>query len=193
MKKFLLLPCLLCCCVLPVFAQSPTLDEQYEQIKTEIEVVDGYRIVKMYKMDKVWASVSDSLRAMRAQQTAHEEEIDALTNQVAVLKAAMEKKESNAAALQEAVSSMTFLNWQVDKTAFVSIALIVVASLLGVIVFSWLVTAKFRKLWSESKHQYEIVSRDFEQYKHQAIEKQIKLSRELQTERNRIAELRHAV
>src|SRR5688572_24939744 len=50
--------------------QNATLQQQYKNLKSDLEIIDGYRMIKMYTMDRFWTIVEDSLRAQKLKNSA---------------------------------------------------------------------------------------------------------------------------
>lgn len=185
---------------LGLFAQNPqpdptepqTLRQQYATLKGDLEVINGFRMVKLYEMDQLWRVVEDSLKAKRAaihdglvivkQQAA---EIDNLKAQVA-------KTEGDKQELVEKVANINVFGISVSKTGFVTFATSLVIGLIVLAGVLFAISKMAYKASRESKKVSDEVYKEFEDYKHVAVEKSIKLSRELQSLKNRMADLKIA-
>lgn len=167
-----------------------TLQEQYVGLKSEQEVIDGYRMVKLYVMDQFWKTVQDSLQAQRASVRASALLSASQAKEIESLKASLAKIEKSKEELIVGVDNIVVMGKAYSKAGFITVASFVILGLivLSVLLFvasraSLITTRELRKL-------NETMYNEFEVYKHQAVEKQIKLSRELQDYRNRMADLR---
>lgn len=176
----------------PVPTGTQTLRQQYATLKSDLDVINGFRMVKLYEMDQLWRVVEDSLKTKRAaisqglalarQQAA---EIDNLKAQVA-------KTESEKQELVSGVANINVFGMSFSKGGFVAF---VTCLVIGLIILSGVLFVIGRmafKASRESKKVSDEVYKEFEDYKHQAVEKNIKLSRELQSLKNRMAELKIA-
>lgn len=182
------------------FAQNPTpvptgpqtLRQQYADLKSDLDVINGFRMVKLYEMDQLWRVVEDSLKAKRAtinegialakQQSA---EIQTLKDQVA-------KTESEKQELVSGVTNLKAYGMTFSKGGFVTFA---TSMIIGLIVLAGVLFVIGRMAFKSSRDSKKVsddVYKEFEDYKHQAVEKNIKLSRELQNMKNRMAELKIA-
>lgn len=182
------------------FAQNPTpvptgpqtLRQQYADLKSDLDVINGFRMVKLYEMDQLWRVVEDSLKAKRAtinegialakQQSA---EIQTLKDQVA-------KTESEKLELVSGVTNLKAYGMTFSKGGFVTFA---TSMIIGLIVLAGVLFVIGRMAFKSSRDSKKVsddVYKEFEDYKHQAVEKNIKLSRELQNMKNRMAELKIA-
>lgn len=167
-----------------------TLQEQYIGLKSEQEVIDGYRMVKLYVMDQFWKTVQDSLQAQRASVRTSALHSAAQAKEIESLKVSLAKVEKSKEELVVGVDNIVVMGKAYPKEGFVTVVSFVILGLvvLAVLLFvasraSLITTRELRKL-------NETMYNEFEVYKHQAVEKQIKLSRELQDYRNRMADLR---
>jgi hypothetical protein len=108
------------------------------------------------------------------------------------LKTSLQQVEGEKSSLAGAVNNILFLGKPVSKASYItgsSIALLLLIVLAGILFMMYRVaysTAHTIRLSNEA------LAKEFENYKHLAVEKQIKLSRELQNYRNRMAELKSA-
>jgi hypothetical protein len=94
--------------------------------------------------------------------------------------------------LSKAGKSITVAGMSIKKSVYITVSLAVAGGLLLLIV-TLLVTGKaLVKDCLDKRKLYEDLYNDFERYKHQAIEKQIRLSRELQDFRNQRFDLKSA-
>lgn len=169
-----------------------TLSQQYKGLKEDLEVINGFRMVKMYTMDRFWTVVEDSLRTQKAK---YGETIAIIAKQkveIVGLNSSINKIKQENEGLKAGVESMTVFGKQFSKTGVISTASIIVIGLLVLagILFaisrvSYYTTRELRKL-NESMYQ------EFDNYKRNAVEKEIKLSRELQNYRNKFSEAKMA-
>jgi hypothetical protein len=96
---------------------------------------------------------------------------------------------------QELVSGVTNLKaygMTFSKGGFVTFATSVIIGLIVLAAALFVIGRMAFKSSRESKKVSDEVYKEFEDYKHQAVEKNIKLSRELQNMKNRMAELKIA-
>lgn len=169
-----------------------TLPQQYKNLKADLEIIDGYRMIKMYTMDRFWTVVEDSLLTQKSK---YKESIAVIAKQkteIAGLNSSLKKVEGEKQELVAGVESIIVFGKSFSKAAVVSVSTIVIIGLLVLAGFlfslsrvSFYTTRELRKL-NESIYQ------EFDTYKRNAVEKEIKLSRELQNYRNKFAEAKMA-
>lgn len=175
----------------PSGTQVPnTLGQQYKSLKSDLEVIEGFRMIKMYTMDKFWTSVEDSLQGQRAKITDLATQIAKQKDDIAALNASLTKIENEKQSLASGVDNLIILGKPYSKAGFITLVssvmvglLVLVGILFSVSRVSMYTTRELRKL-NESIYQ------EFDTYKRNSVEKEIKLSRELQNHRNKLAELK---
>lgn len=176
----------------PVPTGPQTLRQQYATLKSDLEVINGFRMVKLYEMDQLWRVIEDSLKTKReaisqglaiAQKQAVE--IDELKVQVA-------KTENEKQELVSGVANINVFGMLFSKAGFVTFATSLVAGLIVLAGILFVISKMAYKASRESKKVSDELYKEFEDYKHVAVEKNIKLSRELQSLKNRMAELKIA-
>lgn len=184
--------------VVGVFAQSATdalnkdnqtLRERYFLMKTKSQNYQDYKVIKEELLDAWWRIVQDSLNAKKAaiaQTKANSNKLEAELNQsIEALKA----KENS---MQEVVYASTHINVlgiDFDKGFFAGLVGFVILGLgitIGVIMYTLKIS---RKSLKEKADLAASIHNEYEDYKRKAMDKQTKLSRELQNERNKLQEL----
>jgi hypothetical protein len=172
-------------------AQKP-LNDQYKSLTSEVEVYDGYRMVKMYVMDRFWKTVMDSMQAEQLKRQQAELEREQLKDQIAQLNATIQKQKASVENVQFEMEHITVFGRDFTKEGFTSTVFITTGVLIALLVMSIISTRVSIGAVKEAQRLYDSISHEFEDYKHHAVEKQIKLSRELQTQRNRLEALKTA-
>ena len=177
----------------PVAPTGPqTLRQQYATLKSDLEVINGFRMVKLFEMDQFWRVIEDSLRTKRT--AIHQGLL--LTKQQAAeietLKAQVVKIESDKQELATNVANIHVFGMSYSKAGFVTFTTFLVVGLLVLCGVLFVISKMAFKASRDSKKVSDDVYKEFEDYKHLAVEKNIKLSRELQNMKNRMAELKIA-
>lgn len=180
----------------PVLAASDsppehgTLNDQYRSVTSDIDVYDGYRMVKVFAMDKVWKAAMDSLAWERAQVKKAAQAGARFQQTIRELEGKLQVRQATVDELVFAGEHIRVLGRDMSKGGFITGVLITGGVLVTLLVLSLLSTRVSFRAVAEAQRAYDNVSKEFDEYKHQAVEKQIRLSRELQTERNRVTALK---
>lgn len=180
------------------FAQNPdpagpqTLRQQYATLKSDLEVINGFRMVKLYEMDQFWRIIEDSLKDKRAAISAGVLLAKQQAAEIETLKTQVAKTEGEKEELVSGVTNLKAYGMTFSKGGFVTFATSVIIGLVILAGVLFVIGRMAFKSSRESKKVSDEVYKEFEDYKHQAVEKNIKLSRELQNMKNRMAELKIA-
>lgn len=176
----------------PTISGPSTLQQQYKSLKTDLEIIDGYRMIKMYTMDRFWTVVEDSLsgQKVKIKESAaliakHKKEADAL-------RVSLNKIEQEKQGLKAGVENILVFGKTYPKAGVISVAGIIIVGLLVLCGLLFSIGRVSRYTTKELRKLNENLYQEFDTYKHRAVEKEIKLSRELQNYRNRLEELKTA-
>jgi hypothetical protein len=166
-----------------------TLRERYLVMKTKSQNYQDYKVIKENVLDSWWRIVVDSLQAKQASIRQAHANISKLQ---ADLNANIESLKSKEASIQGIVYDSTHikvLGINFDKGFFAGLVGVIILGL-GLTIAVILYTFKMMK--NNLKEKADLansISAEYEEYKRKAMERQTKLSRELQNERNRLHEL----
>jgi hypothetical protein len=188
-----------CFCVLQVTAQPALkaiedkelpLDKRYVLMKDGSQTYQNYKVIKENILDGFWKMTSDSLMDQKQKLATANAEIVAMKTKA---KLAMDSINIQKASMAEVIydsTHITVLGIPFSKAVF----LIAVASVVGALAFFLFgLLGRMKMLNSLVKEKALIatsITNEFEEFKKRAMEKQTKLSRELQNERNKIFESR---
>lgn len=169
---------------------DPSLNGQYRFMLSRTRTTaDGYKMVAGYRLDQLWKSVSDTLRKERTALKAIQEKLTAQEKMVTYLKTEISGKDASLTENTNKVNEIRFLGIAFEKGTYN----IIVWSIVGILAIALvIVIATSGKNITEAKHRsqlYNEISDEYQAYKSKAVEKERKLARELQDERNRLDEL----
>jgi hypothetical protein len=168
---------------------NQTLRERYMLMKMKSQNYQEYKVIKEPVLDGVFHIFMDSITAKQAAIRKSQAEINNLQSE---LNKSIETLKSKEESMKDIVYSSTHINVlgiDFDKNFFaamVGIILLIAALVIAGIVYTMKV---LRKNLAEKEGLANSISTEYEEYKRRAMDKQTKLSRELQNERNRLQEL----
>lgn len=179
------------CLSLNVQAQQPgaTLSQQYQEVVGKAGSYQGHKEIKENRLAALWKNTMDSLQKERQLLKESSAKMSSHNEVVAGLKSQLNSKEQNLTQAKASVDEVSLLGIAVKKGTYNTIMwglVFLLAAGLGFTVF------KTRSSVKESNYRtglYNDLVEEFRDYKAKANEKEKKLARELQTERNKIAEL----
>ena len=188
---FVLLVCLLAFHVSftqtePELQENPTLQERFLYLKSKSQSYGAYKVVKESVLDGVWKIANDTIAAKEAAITRAQSNINQLK---AELNKSIEDYKAKEKSMEEIMHSSTHINVigiDFNKGTFITTVAVVVA---GLLVMLGLVIGRMKlqsNALSERNLAVSALTHEFEEYKQRAMERQTKLSRELQDERNKL-------
>lgn len=164
---------------------DPSLNGQYEFMLRKSKSLYGAKLINPTRLSALWKSVNDTLRKERKQLQTAQQQIKAQAGNISSLKGEVNGKESSLANANAAVNEIKFLGISFDKGTYNTIVwaiIIVLAIGFAFVIF------QSGKLRHEAKYRtelYQEVADEFQAHKVKAKDKEMKLARELQDERNK--------
>lgn len=169
-----------------------TLSQRYAVMKEKSETFNEYKVIKEYILDGMWRLTTDSIKKVHADLLSAKEESAQLQRSLNSALAAVKQKEESMAEVEYASTHISVLGIGFTKGFFIGLVGFV---LLGMILLVGLVSGRLKMMYLSLREKIEaenMISKEFENYKRKALDKQMKLSRELQNERNKMSEMRSA-
>ncbi len=169
---------------------DPSLLGQYQLILNKSKTLNGYKLINPNRLSQFFQSVKDTLRTERKELSLANQKIAGLQKGVSGLKSEMAGTETSLAATNAKMDEISFLGVSFSKSNYnitVWTIILILALLLTLVFF------RSAKNVNEAKYRtglYNEVSQEYQAYKTKANEKEKKLARELQDERNRLEELK---
>jgi hypothetical protein len=198
MKYLITFVCLLACHF--AIAQAPvvespdnaraTLDERFQSMKSKAETYQDYKVIKAYTLDGFWKIVMDTVRAAKASRAESARAVATAETQAKEAQLTLQQKEASMGETLHGSTHISFLGVDFGKGVFVTIVIVVVLGLLLALAGLAGRIKIMQSFVKEKEVQADVLTREFDEYKHKALEKQTKLSRELQNERNKLSEMR---
>lgn len=168
---------------------NQTLRERYLLMKTKSQNYQEYKVIKEHILDGMWKIVLDSVTAKQAAINKSQAEIKQLQAELTKNIDALKAKEDSMKEIVHASTHITVLGIDFDKGFFAGMmGVILLLAGLGIaaVVYSMKI---LRRNLAEKEELANSITSEYEDYKRKAMDKQTKLSRELQNERNKLQEL----
>ena len=166
------------------------LNERYQLLKSKSQNYREYKVIKENVLDAFWKIVRDSVASKQATLAAKDQNIQKLNATLAETQAKLKEKEESMANIVHDSTHIRVLGINFAKGVFITTVMIIFAILVLMVL---LISGRLKMIHSSMKERadaFTSLSNEFEEYKRKAMEKQTKLSRELQNERNRLSESR---
>jgi len=188
--------------------EALTLQQQFNGMKkqssTYKEFNQNYKVVRVSYLDSFWKNVQDSLKARernirqagKATEQALAKAKNDLDNQASQLKNLQEENARKEQKLQQTshdIASLSVFGLDMDKQLYVVLSWVVIlalALLSGIFAFLY---KKSKVVTDQKINAFEDVSKELKEHKQNAREREIKIKRELQTETNKVEELKQQI
>jgi len=166
-----------------------TIDSQFEYVykKSGNYRADGkrYEVVRIISLDKLRKNVVDSLEAQYKNAASLQATIDGHEATISSLNKKLEDTTNNLSSVTEEKDSMSFLGILVSKITYNTILWSIIAGLLGLMLFFMYKFRRSNILTSEAKSNLSELETEYEDHRRRALEREQKISRQLQDEINK--------
>ena len=169
-----------------------TLNDRYFLMKEKSQTFNDYKVIKEYILDGMWKITSDSIKSIQTQLAETRDEVSELKQNLNSALASIKLKEESMADIEFASTHISMLGIDFSKSFFLGLITMI---FIGMLLLLGLATGRLKLMYQSLKERMDaqdLISKEFENYKRKALDKQMKLSRELQNERNKMAEMRSA-
>lgn len=166
------------------------LKERYEVMKSGSQTYEDYKVIKGFILDGFWKITLDSISKQQAMLKDANSEIASLKNEVLKIQNDLKAHQASVERITFESNHISVLGIPFGKGTFIFLSAALIA---GLVIALFVILGRMKVLNSGMKEKTLIahtLTQEFEEYKRKALEKQTKLSRELQNERNKIAEQR---
>lgn len=170
---------------------DPSLRGQYEFMLAKSKTINGYKLINPARLAGFWKSVSDSINQNRKQLSAVKLKLVEQEKAVTALKAQISGAESSLASSNARLDEINFLGMSFTKGKYNTIVwtlILILAAALAIVIIR---SAKFIHEAKYRSSLYEEIAQEYQNYKTKANDKEKKLARELQDERNKLDEYKN--
>jgi preprotein translocase subunit SecF len=186
----------LCICSMSATAgnlqNGPTLENQYKTIVEEANNYQEYKVIKESTLRSLFKNAKDSLMYERKSSVTAKATIAQQLVKLEELKTALSKQGHDLQQTQTKIDSISLLGINLSKKSYSNLMWSMLLVLAAISVFCVFRVKGFKKEASYRINLFEDLTVEFKNYKKNAIDKEMRLARELQTERNRMEEMRVA-
>ncbi|HBH24486.1 MAG TPA: hypothetical protein DDY13_13825 [Cytophagales bacterium] len=168
-----------------------SLNEQFGQMVEDSESYQDYKVIKRTRLNSFWGIVTDSIQGLENhirdnKQTIQlqKKEVDELKNKVSALEKQLQESE-------DLNNNIVFAGMAMKKSHYNVMVWGVIILLVLVIAIGYGTFRMNARGIKQLNRDLEETDNEFNEYKRITKEKEVKLRRELQTERNTVEELRN--
>lgn len=172
-------------------ATDPSLRGQYQLMLAKSKTINGYKLINPSRIAALWKNLQDTLYTERKQLQTAKLKIKEQEKSVTELKAQISGKENSLASSNARVNEISFLGMSFSKSSYNSIVWTLIIGLAAVLTFIILRSARHIHEAKYRSTLYEEIAQEYQNYKTKANDKEKKLARELQDERNKLEEMKN--
>jgi hypothetical protein len=176
--------------IVGITVYSQKLDDQFQLMNESSQTFKDYKVIKINELNDFWKIVMDSIQTNRDFNTGIISKNKAQEEEITQLKEMLSKNNMTAQSMEYETSHINVLGVSLSKTSYKIINFAVIIALIIGSAFLFLNFQERVRTARVKIKAFETLESDFEEYKKVALEKQMKLRRELQTERNRLEKIR---
>lgn len=149
-----------------------------------------YKVIKRTALNEYSAAVHDSLADNRSQISGLQNEASELKSQVSQLSTRIKDLESQLEESEKLRESLLFVGIPMNKATYHTFVWVIIAGLAVFGIFAYTSFMRSNKVTAKTKKEMKAIELEYDEHRKKSHEKQIKMGRELQTERNLVEELR---
>lgn len=182
-----------------VFSQSETsanqqgvqsLKTQFQEMLDKSESYTDYKVIKKTSLSQYDKAVQDSLKVNRNKINSLSNQVVEQKGQITQLSTRISDLEAQLATSEELRESLVILGIVMNKATYHMIVWSIICGLSVFGVFAYGSFMRSNKITTKSKKELETLEVEYDEHKKNSHEKLIKIGRELQTERNKVEELK---
>jgi hypothetical protein len=168
---------------------SQSLSQQYNSLIEDSETFNEYKVIKKTVLNDFWKVVGDSISENRAIKKEAFSNIKTKQAQIDELNQTIETKNQELAEGEEEKTSIAVLGVNTNKSLYAIVSIIIPFVLL-VVIGALVVKIRANVITTKTAvSESSKMESEYEDYKKKAMDIQMKLKRELQTERNKLMEI----
>jgi hypothetical protein len=167
-----------------------TLGERYHVMKSNSQTYQDYKVIKEFVLDGVWKITLDTVKAQKLLMLQSREKISQLEASLQTVELTLKREREASAEVVHDSTHISILGIDFKKGTFLSFSTFVLAAFIIAISF---IVGRMKMMRTTAKEKImiaDLITNEYDEFKRKALEKQTKLSRELQSERNKLEELK---
>lgn len=167
-----------------------SLKERYLLMKQHSQTYSDYKVIKETVLDGVWKISMDSVAALEKRLSDAEASIQSMGEQIKQLESQASQHELATQQMEFDSTHINLLGLDFSKAFFLILVGVVFAALLVLLGSATGAVKLLRRSIKEKELSLFGLTAEFDEFRKKALEKEVKLSRELQNERNKLIELK---
>ena len=180
--------CLLILISSPLFSQD--LNGKFRDMMENSETYEKFKVIPANQLNEFWSEVQDTIDIKNKRIQSLESEINGLESSISELESELDEVKVELEKSRTLNDSINFLGADLNKSLYHIIVWFIIAALIVGLIVLFGMYSRSHKVTRKAQKEYHEITNEFEQFKDQARERQVKLKRELQTAINNLEDLR---
>lgn len=169
----------------PMLEGNYTLDDRFSLVKAKSQSFQDYKVIKEFVLEGFWKITKDSVNKGKANLREAKSKIAQLESEVQLAKDNLKQKEASIEGITYDSTHISVIGIPFTKGAFIVLVTVVVVGLV-LALLALLGALRFtRSSMKERALTVDLLTKEFDEYKKKALDKETKILRQLQDERNR--------
>lgn len=174
--------------------EASDLNEQFEELKSSSNSVKSgsgreYKVINLQDLNRLWNDVQDLMAVSREELQTTQSKVEALNQEVSKLSDRVEEQQAIVQESEHAATHITVLGLDIQKDKFEAAFWITTAILLALLAVAIYQYKRSREVTRRTQMNFMELQEEMEELRKTSLEKERRLRRELQTERNMMEEM----
>ena len=169
------------------------LVQQFEYVKKKSSSYNDFKVVKLSRLNKMWANALDSLSEARSSLLKSQTKVGEQQATIEGLNENLEVTKQQLTEVTDEKDSISLLGIDMAKKNYHGLMWSLVFALLAMLGVAIYKFKDSNKITVKAEKDFRNVSEEYELFKKKTLEKERKLKRELQTEINRVEDLKRRI
>lgn len=173
-----------------IWKEQKSLDSAYIKFKLSLKTYDGYYFMREPQINAFYKALKDTTTRLKSVIATNETNIASLTGTVTTLNSTVEDLQNQLKESQANVASIDVMGGSMDKGGFSTLMFTLLFIILAVAVIGYLLFMRSNRVTSNTQRTLNDLQDEYEKHRQKSVEREMKLNRQLQTERNKMEELK---
>ncbi len=174
---------------MPAKIADPSLNGQYRDMLMRSRTQEGYKLINPYRLTTLWNNTLDSLNTEKRKRIEAEQKLSRGIKSINSIKDSLSQNQATLDQSKTLVNQISLFGIPIDKSVYNYVMGGVVIVLILALLILLFQSSRYRKEAVYRVKLFEELSGEFQTYKIKANEREKKLARELQDERNKLDDL----
>lgn len=165
--------------------EDNTINNQFDEVIEGSNNYQDYKVVKRYKLTQLQKNTVNRIESLKEEIVTSNKTIEEQKLKIENLKAELNNTQNNLNQVTEEKDQISFFGIATDKGTYQTIMWVIVFALVLILVFFIYKYKQSNVLTKEAKKNLAENEAEFDEYRKKSLEKQQKLGRQLQDEKNK--------